>query len=219
MDPMHGWETEALRESMSRRSGPPRPSLHRTPRMDGDLVTLREAEERTGIPVNTLRKWARRGTIDSHLEQVGDVTLRMVSMRSVQRRAEALGRPATAPPSSAAPPASTATDAPAEPPPGTMLVPVDAWNKMLGQLGNLHEAGQRLAEARERAAKAETEARFLRERLAELRERLEAAEAARAEATGAAPSPPAPEPAPPDPSPTTEPVWRYMLTGLRRRRR
>ena len=40
---------------------------------------------------------------------------------------------------------------------------------MLDQLGNLHQAGQELAEARERAAKAETEATFLRERLAELR--------------------------------------------------
>jgi hypothetical protein len=51
-----------------------------------------------------------------------------------------------------------------------MLVPLDAWNKMLNQLGNLHEAGQQLADARERAAKAETEVVFLRERLAELRE-------------------------------------------------
>jgi hypothetical protein len=50
-----------------------------------------------------------------------------------------------------------------------MLVPIDAWDKMLIQLGNLHQAGQELAEARERAARAETEATFLRERLAELR--------------------------------------------------
>jgi hypothetical protein len=57
-----------------------------------------------------------------------------------------------------------------EVPEGTMLVPLDAWNKMLNQLGNLHEAGQQLADARERAAKAETEVVFLRERLAELRE-------------------------------------------------
>jgi hypothetical protein len=55
------------------------------------------------------------------------------------------------------------------PPEGTLIVPLDAWNKMLNQLGKLHEACQQLAEARERAAKAETEAKFLRERLAELR--------------------------------------------------
>jgi hypothetical protein len=60
------------------------------------------------------------------------------------------------------------SDAPM-PPKGTLIVPLDAWNKMLNQLGNLHEAGQQLAEARERAAKAETEAKFLRERLAEFR--------------------------------------------------
>ena len=53
--------------------------------------------------------------------------------------------------------------------PGTMVVPIEAWDKMLMQLGNLHEAGQQLADARERAGKAETEVKFLRERLAELR--------------------------------------------------
>jgi hypothetical protein len=51
----------------------------------------------------------------------------------------------------------------------SMLVPRDAWDKLMDQLGNLHEAGQLLAEARERAAKAETEAVFLRERLSEMR--------------------------------------------------
>jgi hypothetical protein len=60
-----------------------------------------------------------------------------------------------------------------------MLVPIDAWDKMLLQLGNLHEAGQQLAEARERAGKAETEAKFLRERLAELRTDLADAKKAR----------------------------------------
>ncbi len=50
-----------------------------------------------------------------------------------------------------------------------MLVPRDAWDKLLDQLGNLHEAGMQLASARERAAKAETETTFLRERLTEMR--------------------------------------------------
>ncbi len=50
-------------------------------------------------------------------------------------------------------------------------VPRAQWDAVLAQLANLHQAGQELAEARERAAKAETEAAFLRERLAELRER------------------------------------------------
>jgi hypothetical protein len=63
-----------------------------------------------------------------------------------------------------------------EPASDSLLVPLDAWNRMLNQLGNLHEAGRELAEARERAAKAETEAHFLRSRVTDLRERLEAAE-------------------------------------------
>ena len=70
----------------------------------------------------------------------------------------------------ASPPAPTVdVEQVSTPPPGTMLVPIDAWDKMLLQLGNLHQAGQQLAEARERAARAETEAAFLRERLAEMR--------------------------------------------------
>lgn len=54
---------------------------------------------------------------------------------------------------------------------------------MLDQLGNLHEAGRELAEARERAARAETEAAFLRERLADLRA-AEVSPQARADARG-----------------------------------
>lgn len=81
-------------------------------------------------------------------------------------------------------PTATTSESPSEDnppnpiPPGTMLVPLDAWNKMVMQLGNLHEAGQQLANARERAAKAETEVRFLKERLAELRAKAEEARAA-----------------------------------------
>ena len=53
-----------------------------------------------------------------------------------------------------------------------MLVPVSAWKKVLGQLGNLHEADKLMAEARERAAKAEAESEFLREKLKNTREEL-----------------------------------------------
>jgi hypothetical protein len=101
-----------------------------------------------------------------------------------------------------------------------MVVPIDAWDKMLIQLGNLHQAGQQLAEARERAARAETEAKFLRERLAEMR--AEDAEA------GAAPDRTLPHPAPDDiqnraastparPSFTAY-LWRSATSGFRRRR-
>ena len=55
----------------------------------------------------------------------------------------------------------------------SLLVPLDAWNTVLNQLGNLHEASQQMAEARERAAKAEAEAEFLREKLKNPREQLD----------------------------------------------
>ena len=57
----------------------------------------------------------------------------------------------------------------------SLLVPLDAWNTVLNQLGNLHESSQLMAEARERAAKAEVEAEFLREKLKSTREELEKA--------------------------------------------
>ena len=179
------WETQALRESRARRSGRPavskgRRSVTAEPAM---WVTLREASDATGIPVGTLGSWARRGTVESYLEGNGRRKLRIVDLNDVRGRARELGRPIAPvpvrrttvaeangggyepePPSPAAPglsPKGGETE--------TMIVPLDAWNKMLNQLGNLHEAGQQLAEARERAAKAETEASFLRERLAELR--------------------------------------------------
>tara|TARA_Y100000768_G_scaffold258651_1_gene196724 strand:- start:161 stop:511 length:351 start_codon:yes stop_codon:yes gene_type:complete len=53
-----------------------------------------------------------------------------------------------------------------------MLVPLSAWKKVLDQLGNLHEADKLMAEARERAAKAEAESEFLREKLKNTREEL-----------------------------------------------
>jgi uncharacterized membrane protein len=114
-----------------------------------------------------------------------------------------------------------------------MIVPVDAWNKMLSQLGNLHEAGQQLADARERAAKAETEAMFLRERLAEMREENRGTEGSR-QPSGAAHRPES-APVPPvegrgdaeqriddsgeRPSGETTPFWRYVVRGWRGRRR
>lgn len=66
-------------------------------------------------------------------------------------------------------------------PEGMMLVPLSAWEQVLLQLGNLHEAGRDLAESRERAARAEERYGFEQERRKErdreigaLREELEA---------------------------------------------
>jgi len=198
-----------------------------------DWRTLRQAHDRTSIPVSTLRKWAKKGKVRARLVRAEGKELRLVAFGDVLERARSLDRaiqpmPSPAPDrpavsgltsvsSAAAPaiaPVSKVTSAstvarqagPApvtEPPPitaaaetpvaeaapaaeepqagvpeGSILVPLDAWDRLLGQLGNLHEAGQQLADARERAAKAETEAEFLRERLREMRKRVEDAELA-----------------------------------------
>ena len=58
----------------------------------------------------------------------------------------------------------------------SLLVPLDAWNTVLNQLGNLHESSQLMAEARERAAKAEAVADFLREKLKNTRQQLDDAQ-------------------------------------------
>lgn len=182
--------------------------------------TLRAASRVTGIPVETLRKWARRGSIPSYLSPSRHgTTLRMVDLDAVRQRATALGRddtpdlhPRTADQPSSQPPASPIT-APIIPeaPPGSMIVPIDAWNKMLNQLGNLHEAGQQLATARERAAKAETEVTFLRERLAELRQQQPPNEQPATQQLEAQRSQPAAPPA-------RQMVWRYVVGRWRDRR-
>jgi DNA-binding transcriptional MerR regulator len=143
-------------------------------------MTLKEASETTGVPTSTIRKWARNENIPSFMEDTGDNYLRMVSMSGIRQWAEELGREIRPEPDPVS--AQADVDVPTDPvqdteepvvPEGSMLVPLDAWNRVLNQLGNLHEAGQQLAEARERAAKAETEAYFLKERLADLRKELD----------------------------------------------
>lgn len=203
------WETEALRSSKPT-PGPSERPYGRVDRDDPDWLTLREATELTGIPISTLRKWARRHNVPTYLEETPVGPLRMISLGGIHQRADGLGRtisdkalahvemqqsteaePSTPTPAPSPDPepipetTKTQAEADGEPdiPEGTMLVPLDAWNKILMQLGNLHEAGQQLAEARERAAKAETETTFLRERLTEMRGEL-------VEAKSLAPRPP-----------------------------
>lgn len=222
-DPAFLWETEALRTAAVAPDPGLRQGIPAEPRHAPDgWLTLRAASAATGIPVATLRKWALKEKMPSVLDVTGDGTHRMVSLDAVKARARQVGRDieevvdtgqgegarAVVPPSPTPPVEVT-------PPPGTMLVPIDAWDKMLLQLGNLHQAGQQLAEARERAARAETEAVFLRERLAEMR----AAGERVIEET------PIPEPVT-APSETTQPktipgftayLWRSAVSTLRRK--
>lgn len=224
------WETEALRAAPQRVAENEVDSAA-TGKDPQRWVTLREANRETGIPVETLRKWARRSTIPSYLSPTAAGTnIRMVELGGVAQRAADLGRsiapdrtqskpageaetaqpspePATAP----SPNAETEAAAPA----GTMIVPIDAWNKMLNQLGNLHEAGQQLAIVTERAAKAETEAKFLRERLAELRrEPVDPAAGAPGADSGAKPAPPPVTQLNPN---RPEKIWQYLVRRVRDR--
>lgn len=186
-DPAFLWETEVLRSTPRSTSD----AHSRGKPADVDWLTLREASQVTGVPASTIRKWARHENIPSFMEQTKDGRRRLVSLEGIERWADEIGREieradrtrVTSPRASSEGTHSSRTVADlteAESdesivPEGSMLVPLDAWNRMLNQLGNLHEAGQQLAEARERAAKAETEARFLKERLADLRRELDRA--------------------------------------------
>ncbi len=97
-------------------------------------------------------------------------------------------------------PARAPRESAPEVPSDAVLVPMDQWNRLLGQLGNIHEAGQQLAEARERMARAETENLFLKERIRDLRQRLED---------------PAEPDAVPDVAPTSEPVVETPAPAVR----
>lgn len=211
-DPAFLWETEALR-SAAHRIVEDEIDAAISPPTGGNWMTLREANRATGIPVETLRKWARRSTIPTYLTPSNRGTsIRMVDLDGVTERAEQLGRATIKFSETKVTDIASSPAEPSPPPPGTMIIPVDAWNKMLNQLGNLHEAGQQLAVAKERAAKAETEAKFLRERLAEIRQ---------GEAPTSEPPPPpaAPEPAPElAPEPPPEKVWQFFIRSLRGRK-
>jgi DNA-binding transcriptional MerR regulator len=127
----------------------------RTPPEAIGRLTLREASEQYGVAVSTLRSWCRRGAVAGSLVDPGPRW--MVDPASIEHHLTSRG-------------GATARRTGSGPAPGGgMLVPRDAWDRLMGQLTNLHDTGQQLAEARERAARAETEAAFLRERLSELR--------------------------------------------------
>lgn len=166
MDPAFTWDQPRSPVRRPRRPGPP-------PGDAAERITLRQAEHRFGVSAATLRTWARKRSIDAVMTD-GDAGRQwMVTPESVAHHVSRHPRPTTAR-------AATPRSATGPTPDGTaMLVPRDAWDRLMDQLGNLHEAGMALAEARERAARAETEAGFLRERLAELRAERDALRADR----------------------------------------
>jgi hypothetical protein len=142
------------------------------------------------VSVGTLRSWARDRAVDAVKADGPNGRQWMVTAESVAHRiAHRAGSPPPAPREGATGPTADGT---------AMLVPRDAWDRLMDQLGNIHEAGLMLAEARERAARAETETEFLRERIGEIRtERDELKKAAAMAPANPAPTAPSvrPEPA------------------------
>jgi hypothetical protein len=150
------WETP--RPQRRSRRAVPRPAAE-------GRISLREAEQQFGVRAATLRTWARKGTIDGIQSGGPRGDQWMVTPESIAHHLSR-NKPQVSPTTRRSQPkrrSGPSDDG------SSMLVPRDAWDKLMDQLGNLHDAGLRLAEARERAAKAETEAAFLRERLAEMR--------------------------------------------------
>jgi len=120
-------------------------------------ITLQDASKRYGVSISTLRAWSRAGQIDAVMGDGPRGRRWLATPASVAARLRRRGAGAR----TAAGPTADGN---------AMLVPRDAWDRIVAQLGNLHQTGQQLAEARERAARAETEAAFLRERLSEIRD-------------------------------------------------
>ncbi|MEX2322499.1 MAG: helix-turn-helix domain-containing protein [Acidimicrobiia bacterium] len=173
-DPAFVWDRNAVGRP-PRRTGEPStapPAASQAVEF-GDRITIKDAEQRFGVSVERLRAWARGGSINAVMGpgprggRMWLVTAESIARHLADERRVAAPAPAPAPQaaSTSTPPARTG---PTEDGTG-MLVPRDAWDRLMDQLGNLHDAGVQLAEARERAARAETEAAFLRERLTELR--------------------------------------------------
>ncbi|MEX0826933.1 MAG: helix-turn-helix domain-containing protein [Acidimicrobiia bacterium] len=158
-DPAFTWDrrpgpSEQKRKTRHEVPAEPAPPL-------GGRITLKEAEHRFGVSVGTLRSWARDGAVDAVKADGPNGRQWMITAESVAHRiSHRAGSPPPAPREGATGPTADGT---------AMLVPRDAWDRLMDQLGNIHEAGLMLSEARERAARAETEAEFLRERLGEIR--------------------------------------------------
>lgn len=198
-DPAFMWETETVR---AKRAPAPSPTAASTPRPTApapsdrppaEWVTLRAASESTGVSTTTLRNWAKKGRVPGQLVE----GRWMISLQAAADRAASIGASSTSRTHQRSEAAASAQ------PHGTVLVPIDAWDRMLTQLGNLHEAGQQLADARERAAKAETEAKFLRQQLSDMRQDSAVSTPTREPETAVPDSPIAAEsvPRPPDHSP------------------
>jgi hypothetical protein len=124
---------------------------------DSQWIGLRQASAEAGVSISTLRNWYRKGLIESRLRPGPNGEQRMVRKEEVMRRAS----------DGNSSPARSPEDVAANNGAGSELVPVA---RALPDLIN------QLAQARERAGRAETKSEFLSEQLAEAKARMEVLE-------------------------------------------
>lgn len=112
---------------------------------DGNWVTLRRASDETGVSISTLRNWYRKGLVSSRIEKGPNGTQRLVELAEVGSRV-----PQKRTPDRTAPGASTSIEA-------------------VSVSKSLPDLIEELAQARERAGRAEARAELLMQQLTELR--------------------------------------------------
>ncbi|HYN35578.1 MAG TPA: hypothetical protein VEV82_01240 [Actinomycetota bacterium] len=108
-------------------------------------MTLRRASDETGVSISTLRNWYRKGLVDSRIEKGPNGTQRLVELAEVGSRV-----PQKKTPDRTAPGASTSIEA-------------------VSVSKSLPDLIEELAQARERAGRAEARAELLMQQLTELR--------------------------------------------------
>ena len=134
-------------------------------------VPLAEAAERAGVNASTLRNWARNGKVESRTANGSGGPRRLVRLEEVMARASGDSAPrAGATGDDASSDDAKKRTASIEEELGAQLVPV---------MKALPDMIRELAEARERAGRAEAKAEFLNDQLAELRSRREESGTAR----------------------------------------
>jgi hypothetical protein len=141
-------------------------------------MRLRDAAERSGVEVSTIRRWVRaeriRSRLDAEDEGARQNMRRMVVLEDVLRQSELDDRDAGTD-------GEPADRAPEEPSAGaqgptTIVVPLDRWADVTDRLAELERRVGELLEAVERADQTPEEEGLLRQALRELQRRVEVLE-------------------------------------------
>jgi hypothetical protein len=141
-------------------------------------MPLREAAERSGEEVSTIRRWARAGRIRSRLDAENDGARqnmrRMVVIEDVLRQSELDDRDAGVdgePVDRVSEELSAGAEGPT-----TIVVPLDRWEDVTDRLAELERKVGELLEAVKRASQTPEEDGLLRQELRNLQRRVEVLE-------------------------------------------